>query len=99
MTPKQYFQKITKKVFQHQIPRLKKRGEELFPLLDQEEHKPHHDRIRRLIEWLVIPPTLFVIDYIGLSKVLAQRLNKKEPIDPRMLTLIDELQKPPGRER
>ena len=99
MTAKQYFQRITKKVFQYQIPRLKKRGEELFPLLDQEEHQPHHGRIRRLIEWLVIPPTLWVVDYVGLTKILAQRLNKKEPIDPRMLELIDELQEPPDREQ
>ena len=99
MTAKQYFQRITKKVFQYQIPRLKKRGEELFPLLDQPQHKPHHGRLRRLIEWLVIPPTLWVIDYVGLSKILAQRLNKNEPIDPRMLALIDELDEPYGPEQ
>ncbi|MDB6028026.1 MAG: hypothetical protein JWM68_4249 [Verrucomicrobiales bacterium] len=98
MTSRDFLGKIKRAVFQHQTPRLKKRGEELFPLLEQPEHQPHHSRVRRLLEWLVIPPTIWLVDYIGLSKVLAQRINRKEPIDPRMLSLIDELEEPPGPE-
>ena len=98
MTFQQYAAKIGKKVFKHHIPRLKKRGEELFSLLRKSEHTAHHPRMRRLIEWLVIPPTLWLIDYIGLSKLVAHRINENEPIDPRMLQLIDELDEPPGQE-
>ncbi len=98
MTFRDYLDKIRQGVFQYQTPRLKKRGEELFPLLDQPDHQPHHGRIRRLIEWLVIPPTLWLVDYVGLSKIIARRLSQKEPIDPRMLELIDELEELPGPE-
>src|SRR5688572_12020704 len=98
MTLKEFLHKITGSVFQHQVPRLKKRGEELFPLLDKPDHAPHHNRLRRIIEWLVIPPTLCLVDFIGLGKILAQRVGQKEPIDPRLLELIDELDEPPGEE-
>ena len=98
MTPKQYLHKIAKSVFQYQTPRLKKRGEELFPLLDDPEHKPHHGRIRAVIERLAIPPTSWLIDYIGLGKILAHRLQHKEHIDPRMLELLDDLEEIPSED-
>src|SRR5688572_14942854 len=68
MTPKKYFSKAADSVFKYLIPRLNKRGEELFPLLDQPEYKPHHGRLHRLLEWLVVPPTEWLFDKIGLSK-------------------------------
>ena len=99
MTPKQYSEKISTKVFQYQIPRLKKRGEELFALLEQPEHEPHHGRMHTLLDWLVVAPTIWILDYIGLTKLFARRLMQNEPIDPRMLVLIDGLQEPPGHEQ
>ncbi|MDB6026150.1 MAG: hypothetical protein JWM68_2373, partial [Verrucomicrobiales bacterium] len=93
-----YLGKISQAVLQYQIPRLKKRGEELFPLLDQPEQAPHHGRIRGVIERLAIPPTSWLIDYIGLGKILAHRLNQKENFDPRMLELLDDLEEIPDED-
>jgi hypothetical protein len=98
MTAKQFFRKIDTTVFKYQIPRLNKRGEELFPLLDQPEQKPHHPRLRRLLEWLVVPPTLWLMDHIGLSKAFAARLHGREEIDPRMLELLDDMSDVPEAE-
>ena len=91
MNFRDYLNQIQQTVFKHHIPRLKKRGEELFPLLDQPEHKPHHPRLRRLLEWLVVPPTLWLMDHVGLTKAFAARLNGREEIDPRMLELLDDM--------
>ncbi len=96
MTFRDYLSKIGQAVFQYQTPRLKKRGEELFPLLDKPEHVPNHSRIRGVIERLVIPPTSWLIDYIGLGKIFAHRMNNGEKIDPRMLELLDDLQEIPS---
>ena len=98
MTPEQFFNKITNTVFKYLIPRLKKRGEELFPLLDQPEHQEHHSRVQRLLEWLVVPPTQWLFDKIGLSKAFAGYIVAREAIDPRMLTLLDEMSEVPDAE-
>ena len=92
-----YKEKLSQLAFR-QFQKLQKLGHELFGLLKNPAQKPHRERLRRLIEWLTVPLTLWPIDFTGLGKFLSRCLDSGEEFDRRFLLLLDQLDYFPSQE-
>jgi hypothetical protein len=59
---------------------------------------PNDAQIWRVYDWLLVPYSLWPIDFVGVAKHLLGRIKANSAIDADCNALIDTLAEPPGRE-